>query len=122
MATVTWPDHDVVEVEIDDHEIDDGENTRRTQFADGYVQQKRLATRGLKIRRCNVVVPMNKVAEFREWVATNGFSWFDFVDPEDKVSRECRIQGGTIPLRRVAGQLLSNGQPFYRGLAILEGY
>ena len=122
MQMATWPGEDVVETEIDEHEIDDGDNTRRTSFADGYIQQKRLATRGLKIRRFNVTVPMNKVAEFREWIDINGNSWFSFTDPEDKVSRECRIQGGKIPLRRVKGRLLSDGRKFYRGLAVLESY
>ena len=116
-----WP-YDMAQVEIDDHEIDDGDNVRRTQFSDGFVQQKRLATKGLKIRRVTVAVPMDKVAEFREWVATYGGDWFSFVDPEDRVTRQCRIQGGSIPLRRVEGQLLSDGRKFYRGLAVLEGY
>ena len=38
------------------------------------------------------------------------------------VIRECRIQGGKIPLRRVEGQRLSDGRKFYRGLATLESY
>lgn len=121
-TTMTWPGEDVAETEIDAHEIDDANNTRRTQFADGYIAQKRLATKGLKIRRLNVVVPMDKVAEFREWVETNGNDWFNFRDPEDGVIRDCRIQGGKIPLRRVEGRLLSDGRKFYRGLAVLEGY
>ena len=122
MATMTWPGDDVLQTEIDDHEIDDGDNVRRTQFSDGFIEQKRINTRGLKVRRLNVVVPIDKVAEFRTWVETNGTEWFNFRDPEDGIVRECRIQGGKIPLRRVQGQLLPGGWKFYRGLAVLEGY
>ena len=120
MATMTWPDHDVVQTEIDDHEIDDGDNVRRTSFADGYIEQKRLSTRALKVRRFNVAVPMDKVAEFRQWVADHGNDWFNFRDPEDGVIRECRIQGGKVPLRRAEDRLLPGGRKFYRGLAVLE--
>lgn len=120
MATIPWPGDDVAQVEIDDHEIDDLDVVRRTPFDDGFIQQKRISTRAMKVRRFTVVVPMNKVAEFRQWVETYGNDWFNFRDPEDKVERQCRIQGGKIPLRRVSGERLADGRKFYRGLAVLE--
>ena len=117
---MNWPADEIVQTEIDDHEIDDADNVRRTTLQDGLVQQQRLNTRGLKVRRFNVAVPADRVAEFRQWVADHGSGFFNFRDPEDGVVRECRIQGGKIPLRCVRGERLANGSKFYRGLAVLE--
>ena len=120
MASISWP-YDLCEVETDEHEIDDADNVRRTSFEDGFIEQKRINTKGLKLRRLNVVVPIASIPDFRQWVETNGTNWFNFVDPEDKMTRDCRVQGGKIPLRRAA-ERMANGSVFYRGLAVLEGY
>ena len=117
--TQTWP-YDLAQVEIDEHELDDGDNVRRTQFADGFINQKRLATKALKIRRFSVAVAIDDVAAFRAWIEEHGNSWFSFVDPEDRVSRLCRVQGAKIPLRRVPDLLLPGNRKFYRGLVVLE--
>ena len=117
----SWP-YDLAQVENDDHEIDDGDNTRRTQFEDGFIAQKRLATKALKVRRFTVAVAIDDVAAFRAWIEEHGNSWFSFVDPEDKVSRQCRVQNGKIPLRRAEDRLLPGGWKYYRGLATLESY
>ena len=116
----SWP-YDLAQVENDDHELDDGDNVRRTPFG-GYVNQTRLATKALKIRRVNVAVAIDDVSAFRQWVLEHGNSWFSFTDPEDKVERQCRIQGARVPLRRAEDRLLPDGRKYYRGLAVLESY
>ena len=115
----SWP-YDLAQVENDDHEIDDGDNVRRTGIESGYIQTRRRGVPAKKIRRFIVTVPEDQVADFRAWVGTYGNTFFSFVDPEDRVSRLCRVQGAKIPLRRVPDLLLPGNRKFYRGLAVLE--
>ena len=117
----SWP-YDLCQVANDDHEIDDGDNTRRTGIEPGYVHTRRRAVQVMKVRRFAVAVAEDDVAAFRAWVELNGNSFFRFTDPEDKMSRLCRVQGGRIPLRRAEDRLLPGGLKYYRGTAALESF
>ena len=52
----SWP-YDLAQVENDDHEIDDGDNVRRTGIESGYIQTRRRGVPAMKIRRFIVTVP-----------------------------------------------------------------
>ena len=95
MADVTWP-YNLAQVLIDGAEIGFADNTKRSAFESGLVEQKRFEPDPMFLRTVTIRVLHNDYPEFRRWLLENAHKWFNFQDAfqGDELMRSVRIQGG----------------------------
>ena len=66
----------------------------RTTFDDGFVRQVKRFTAAQETRALEIVIgPDAGYLRFRAWARERAHAWFAWTDPEDGVTRECRVRG-----------------------------
>ena len=126
MATIDWPTNLAV-ILGNDYTLDRGDAYQRTPFEDGYIEQKKRGTHAASLRTFQVIVLDRNLVAFRAWEAQHAGAWFNYTDPEDGVTRDCRVIGGKVQLRKARDFVALEGvtmgyERYWRGQAALEGY
>ncbi len=118
MATRDWP-YNLCQVIRNDYGTDREANVRRTEMQDGYIEQKRINTKPLRLREFRVDVKESNLASFESWIDDNSHTWFNFRDLDGE-TRDCRVRDGKVALQQAADRW--DGERYFTGTVILEGY
>ena len=131
MADVDWPSNLCV-IERRGYRRRGGDNTRRTAFQDGYIEQKTLSRHPLKRRTVEIIVPDQHVDAFEAWRDQHAAGLFNFPigqnDDGTVLTAEFRVPGGDIQLNYADGERITLPDldlvmvKFWRARVELEGY
>ena len=119
MAANTFP-YNLCTILTDDYGFVPDASVRRTQFDSGVIATKKFQKSPLWFRTMDTAIKISNFENFRAWLETNGYSWFNFRDLHDKVEREVRLR--EEPDYTYNGKETYQGEKYWSTRLTLEGY
>lgn len=102
MATIDFPS-DLVEIRAPGYRAGRGNDVRRTEFEDGFVEQRKSNSLASRRREFEIIVKQSNFAEFDRWLDNNGHRKFNFSPFEHNIDVEDAESATTYDARIVGG-------------------
>lgn len=114
-----WPDY--ARVAADGYGLSSGTDVERSEFDDGLIRQERRFSSALRERRVRgFLVSDADLVRFQGWARESAYTWFDWRDTEDGMTRSARVRGGAGGIEYTA-RVADNGTRTWDFELTLEG-